>query len=33
MLLFVVHHRTTAGVHKVSFSDYGAAFYIRNLFG
>ena len=33
MLLCVVHHRTTAGVHKVSFSDYGAAFYIRNLFG
>ena len=33
MLLCVVHHRTTAGVHEVSFSDYGAAFYIRNLFG
>jgi hypothetical protein len=32
-LLCVVHHRTDAGVHKVSYSDYGAGFYIRSLFG
>jgi hypothetical protein len=32
MLLCVVHHRTTNGVHKVSYSDYGSSFYIRNLF-
>ncbi len=33
MLLCVVHHRTDNGVHKVSASDYGSSFYIRNLFG
>ena len=32
MLLCVVHHRTTAGVHKISYSDYGSSFYIKNLF-
>jgi hypothetical protein len=31
-LLCVVHHRTDNGVHKVSYSDYGASFYIRRLF-
>jgi hypothetical protein len=32
-LLCVVHHRTDAGVHKISYSDWGAGFYIRRLFG
>lgn len=32
MLLCVVHHRSTNGVHKIAASDYGASFYIRHLF-
>lgn len=31
MLLCVFHHRSGAGVHTASASDYAATFYIRNL--
>lgn len=30
-LLCVVHHRTDNGAHKLSFSDYGASYYIEHL--
>ena len=31
-LLCVIHHRTDSGVHKIAYADFGAGFYIRNLF-
>jgi hypothetical protein len=30
-LLCITHHRSYAGVHMVSASDYGSSFYIRNM--
>jgi hypothetical protein len=31
-LLCVKHHRSTNGVHKVSYSDYGASMFFRDMF-
>lgn len=30
-LLCVVHHRSAAGVHTASYSDFGSEFYVRDL--
>jgi hypothetical protein len=30
-LLCVVHHRSAAGVHTASFSDFGSEYYVRDL--
>ena len=30
-LLCVAHHRSAAGVHTASFSDFGSEFYVRDL--